>query len=68
MYDLDDRLPPPVIRRVGGLEVHVRALSRHARVIRRVGGLEDRHGDTGAGFYVIRRVGGLEDIGGISIS
>ena len=51
---------PAVIRRVGGLEVHMDRKTGKIRVIRRVGGLEDMHVVSSDEHTVIRRVGGLE--------
>ena len=50
-----------VIRRVGGLEVHVLKVGVEVLVIRRVGGLEGRGGEVVFFDEVIRRVGGLEE-------
>ena len=49
-----------VIRRVGGLEDHIRFITDGIFVIRRVGGLEVPMLPKGSAQYVIRRVGGLE--------
>ena len=61
MFKANDGDAIPVIRRVGGLEVHAGIQCGRQSVIRRVGGLEVLRRIPTYGPLVIRRVGGLED-------